>query len=277
MVRMALKLWRKQKKSVNRYNRFHKNKKEIPQLYSNIPIRVGKYSRKVYKQMRNDLIENNYDLLHVPYERTRFCTPLTIRHLLNQERIIAGSITVVTELGKVASQYEWQNLNVQEHMNDFISMYRQYTLGGYFLCDDQSSDNIAVTIRRRLGTVINMLHFKRFWKFYWVKMRNITVSEDIKTIEEDSAEDNMRTALSMFPLFYRNYDTYAFSQRYVTVPYGPYRIFMSFKTNEILTLPHTEKITYQGVTKIKGLFVCICSFFCKNSNLKSQSNKINVF
>ena len=210
MVKWALKLYRWNSKAVRRHNRFRKDKWEEPILYSNIPIRIN---------------------------RSTWSTELKKEHLLLTERQNLKSITVITEIGKIASQYDWNNLNVQDNLNDYISLYRQYTQGGFFLCDDQSSDNVAVNVRRRLGTVINMLHFKRWWKIYWVKMRNITVSEDIKTIEDESAEDSMRWRIGLLPIFYSRYDTYAFSDRYLTVPVGLLKHFDQYKTNKIMDLP----------------------------------------
>lgn len=211
MIRMALKLHRKMLKKVKWHNRFHKEKWEEPLLYSNIPIRIN---------------------------RSTWSTKLKKEHLLLTERQTKKAVTVITEIGKIASQYDWNNLNVQDNLNDYISLYRHYTLGGYFLCDDQSSDNVAVNIRRRLGTVINMLHFHKFWKIYWVKMRNITISEDIKTVENDSAETNMRTRIGIFPLFMRQYDTYSFSERYNTVPHGSLDLYLKYKTKLIMDLPY---------------------------------------
>ena len=214
MVRMALKLYKKAKRQVKKHNRWHKDKWEEPILYSNIPIRIN---------------------------RSTWSTELKLEHLLLTERQTKKAITVITEIGKIASQYEWNNLNVQENLNDYISLYRHYTHGGYFLCDDQSSDNVAVNIRRRLGTVLNMLHLHKFWIFYWVKMRNITISEDIKTIEDDSAETNMRWRFGLFPLFMKRYDTYSFSERYNTVPNGQLNHFNKYKINKILDLPEAYK------------------------------------
>jgi len=211
MVNWSLRLYKKNLKKVKRHNIWHKEKWEEPILYSNIPIRIN---------------------------RSTWSTKLKLEHLLLTERQNNRSITVITEIGKIASQYEWNNLNVQDNLNDYISLYRQYTLGCYFLCDDQSSDNVAVNVRRRLGTVVNMLHLRKFWIVYWVKMRNITVSEDIKTIEDDSAETNMRWKIGLFPLFWNRYDTYAFSNRYNSVPSGINMFFTQYKTNKILDLPH---------------------------------------
>lgn len=229
MINQAIKLYRmvrRQVKKQNRKNRLFKRPLlEMPILYSNIPIR---------------------------WRRRDFSVKLKLEHILLVERQSYKAVTVITELGKIASQYDWQNLNVQDNLNDYISMYRQYTQGGFFLCDDQSSDNIAVTIRRRLGTVINMLHFKKFWKFYWVKMRNMTISEDIKTIETDIVESNMRWRLGIFPLFGKRYDTYAFSERYSTVPKGEDIQHYKFKTNEIMKMPVAETLKTKEGSEIKG-------------------------
>ena len=229
MVLQAVRLYKMVKRQVKRKNRinrlFKKPLLEMPRLYSNIPIKLRK---------------------------NVFSYRLKIEHLLLTERLSYKAVTVITELGKIASQYDWQNLNVQDNLNDFISMYRQYTKGGYFLCDDQSSDNIAVTIRRRLGTVVNMLHFKHWWKLYWVKMRNMTISEDIKTIETDVVESNMRWRLGIFPLFGVRYDTFAFSERYNTVPKGTELRFYQYKTNEIMNMPNAEKIKTKEGSEVKG-------------------------
>jgi len=230
MVSMALKYFRKSRKRVRRRNtvRRYLNKFrsdpldlfEEPLLLSNIPIRI---SRKEMSVM------------------------LELEHLLLVKRIPPLSVTVCTELGKIASQYDWQNLNVQDNVNDFISMYRQYTYGGYFFADDQSSDNIAVTIRRRIGTVVNMMHFRKLWKFYWVKVRNMSISEDIKVIEDDFKEESMKWNFGMFPLFHKNYDTYAFSERYKTVPKGEPERWVQFKTNRIMAIP--TAVMYRGALK----------------------------
>jgi len=278
MVKMGKKLFRINKAHVKRKNFFArifgKEQHELPEMYSNFPVRLGRYKWKEYVELVDDLVSQGYVVIakgitpkdvvqlikehyqedeYIEIDRTKFCKPLKIEHLLNQERLNYKSVVLLTEIGKIASQYDWQNLNVQQHMDDFVSMYRQYTQGGYFLCDDQSSDNVVVAIRRRLGTVINCLHFRKFWKFYWVKMRNITVSEDIKTIEDESAEDNMRWHLSMFPLFHRDYDTYFGSNRYNTVPRGQDSVYTGFKTNAILKVPSVKVTRYMGQESVEGL------------------------
>jgi len=224
MVRMSLKLLKAVRRRTKRenfkialINLWHKKDKDFiplpyqekPLMYSNIPIKISKreWSQK-----------------------------LKLEHLTLSERQTKRAITVITEIGKIVSRYDHQNPNISDNIDEYVSLYRQFTLGGYFLCDDQSSDNAEVDIRRRLGTIINMLHFTRFWIFYFVKMRNITISEDIKTIEKDSVEDNYKTRLGVF-LGKPRYDTYAFSERYASVPKGKDTTWKKFKTNVIMKVP----------------------------------------
>jgi hypothetical protein len=230
MVNMSTKLLKSVRRSVKKqnikisiHNLIHKDKvalKETPQIYSNIPIRINK---------------NEMSL------------ELKLEHLTLTERVSYKAITVITELGKVVNRYEHKNPNIADNIDEFVSLYRQYTQGGYFLCDDQSSDNAEVDIRRRLGTVINMLHFRRFWFIYWMQMRNITISEDIKTIEDASAEDSMRSKIGFF-IGKPKYDTYAFSNRYLSVPYGVNTPWRKLKTNKIMKIPKDRQMPKKVTT-----------------------------
>jgi len=230
MVNMSTKLLKSVRRSVKKqnikisfHNLIHKDKvalKETPQIYSNIPIRINK---------------NEMSL------------ELKLEHLTLTERVSYKAITVITELGKVVNRYEHKNPNIADNIDEFVSLYRQYTQGGYFLCDDQSSDNAEVDIRRRLGTVINMLHFRRFWFIYWMQMRNITISEDIKTIEDSSAEDSMRSKIGFF-IGKPKYDTYAFSNRYLSVPYGVTIPWRKLKTNKIMKIPKDRQMPKKVTT-----------------------------
>lgn len=264
MVTLALKLRRKinnQIKFKNWYQRFKmpgsRKYQDLIEIYANFPIRVGKLKNRDYKAIQNNqrwiAYAKKHDLKLGDLSRSKLCYQLEIGHLLNQIKLPKRAITVVSELGSIASQYDWGNLNVQEHMEDFIRLYRQYTQGGYFLGDDQSSDNIAVNIRRRIGTIHNMLHFRKWWKVYWVSMRNITISEDIKMIETDQATTHMKTRIGIFPLFHLNYDTYTFSDRYNTVPLKEPIRYFGYKTNEVLELPVTKIIKYQGEEYKQGV------------------------
>ena len=80
---------------------------------------------------------------------------------------------------------------------------------------------------------------KWFGLFYTVKVRNISVSEEIKTIEEQDTEDNMTTLFGLMPWF-RRYDTYCYSDRYNYVDQGAADHYKSMKKLDILRLPKKE-------------------------------------
>ena len=74
---------------------------------------------------------------------------------------------------------------------------------------------------------------KWFGLFYTVKVRNISVSEEIKTIEEQDTEDNMTTLFGLMPWF-RRYDTHCYSPRYSYVPVGENQYHETLQKLDIL-------------------------------------------
>lgn len=190
-VDMAIRLLRRQRRKVWLHNLLHpKDKWAKPKLYASIPVRVG------IKEM---------------------ATILTEGHLLLQERIVPNSVVFIDEIGGFCSQFDYRVVNV-DIFDEFIRFFRHYTQGGYLVVNDQCSENIVLQVRRRLNTVYNLMAFRIYparWfpLFYTVKVRNITVSEEIKTIEEQDTEDNMTTYFGIMPPFKR-YDTHCYSHRY---------------------------------------------------------------
>lgn len=190
-VDMGVRLLRRQRRKVLLHNIFHpKDKWQKPKMYSSIPVRVG---------------------------RREMATILTDAHLLLQERIVPNSIVFIDEIGGFCSQFDYRAVNV-DIFDEFVRFFRHYTQGGYLVVNDQCSENIVLQVRRRLNTVYNLMAFriypaKWFPLFYTVKVRNITVSEEIKTIEEQDTEDNMTTYFGIMPP-YKRYDTHCYSHRY---------------------------------------------------------------
>jgi hypothetical protein len=85
------------------------------------------------------------------------------------------------------------------------------------------------------------MHFQKwFGILYSVKVRNINVSEEMKTIEEMNSEDNMRTTFGLLLGKKKMYDTYCYSERYDTVPIGDYRRYERLKKMRLLTIPRVE-------------------------------------
>lgn len=196
------------------HNLFHpKNKWDKPMLYSTIPFRVSK-REWAYK--------------------------LTPQHMLLQHKIIPRSVCFIDEIDSWANQFEFNLQNILDGFNEYCRLYRHYTQGGYIVCNTQCTDNIVLQIRRRMNSVLNLMHFKKhFFFFYTVKIRNITLSEEFKTIEEGHAEQNMSTKFGILPRkpFMKHYDTYCYSERYNTVPLKQETTWTKLKTNVLIRCP----------------------------------------
>ena len=208
-VQTAIKLLRRKRREVWWHNLTHKkDKREMPLLYSSIPVRVSK------KEM---------------------ATVLTDDHLLLQRHIVKGSVVFLDEIGGYCSQFDYRAVNA-DVFDEFVRFFRHY-VQGYLVCNDQCSENIVLQVRRRLNTVYNLMCFRKhfFGLFYTVKVRNISVSEEIKTIEEQDTEDNMTTLLGVMP-FYPRYDTHCYAGRYDRVEVAKEAKHKGFRTDKILRI-----------------------------------------
>ena len=217
---MAVKLLRKNRIKVMWHNIRHPKKKIArPLLFSSIPLRIS---------------------------RKEWALQLLPEHLLLLKQLPEKCVVFIDEIDSFASQFDFKLPNIIENFNEFARFFRHYTKGGYLVCNTQSTDNLVLQIRRRMNTVFNLMHFKKWvFIFYTVKIRNISLSEDIKTIEQEDTEDNMSTYFGMLPIFLRRYDTYCYSGRYVTVPKGEERVYMALKTNTVMDCPkpHVKPLT----------------------------------
>ena len=244
-VNTALTLYKKQRLKakienikIRIKNRFRKPEKreellELPELYCNIPVKIS---------------------------RKKMAVRLKKEHLLLQERIAQGSVVLLDEVDCFANQFSYNNPCIVDqtgkggddvgNFDEFCRFFRHYTKGGYLIFNTQATANENLTIRRRQNQVNVLFNFRKWGiplivpnLLYTVKVRNITLSDDIKTVEEGNTEDNMRLHYGFFP-FYRHYDTYCYSGRYDGVPKGEESRFPRLKTNECLKAPQGKQPKY---------------------------------
>lgn len=168
-----------------------------PELYSSIPIRT---------------------VTGILRKKETFSHKLTPEILLLQERIPPRSVVMIDEIGSFMSQFEYRAVNA-DRLDEFVRLFRHYTLGGKFICNDQCSENIVLQVRRRLNTVYNLMRFRKLplLPVWHCRVRNILISEEIKTVQtERHAEDEFQILLGLMPGKSRkNYDTYCYSRRYL--------------------------------------------------------------
>lgn len=208
-VKTAIHLYRRQRLRVRIHNFFHPRKKQpLPELYSNIPVRIT---------LRKKALQ------------------LTKEHLLLQRALIPRSVVLIDEVDAFANQFQYNSPAIVDvkcggengNFDEFCRFYRHYTKGGYLIMNTQASANENLVIRRRQNSVNNLMLFRTWgipliWPhiFYTVRCRHITTSEDVKTVEDEQAENGMRLCIGLMPL-YRRYDTYCYAPRYDSVPRKP--------------------------------------------------------
>jgi len=234
-VQTALTLYRKQRLRIRLRNLFKrkKNREELPELYSNIPIKIS---------------------------RRKMALRLTKEHLLLQQRIAQGSVVLLDEVDCFANQFSYNNPCIVDqtgkggddvgNFDEFCRFYRHYTKGGYLVFNTQATANENLTIRRRQNQINILFNFRK-WGIpfilphilYTVRVRNVIISDDVKATEEGNTEDSMRLHIGFFP-FYRHYDTYCYSGRYDGVPSGAEKRFPRLKTNECLKAPQGRQPKY---------------------------------
>jgi len=219
-VKYAIRLLKKQRFKVGCKNIIRKivrkSLEERPMLYSSIPVRISKKEWSI---------------------------ELTEEHLLLRERINKKSVVYIDEIGSYANQYEYKNPNIKDNFDEFIRLFRNYTMGGYLVVNDQCSENIVLTVRRRINMINNLMSFRHFLFIYWVRIRNISVSEEIKTIEENNKESNTSIKFGIFPMFWnrKTYDTYCYSERYNTVVKGKEEKYKIYKKNKLMRVSEVRK------------------------------------
>lgn len=213
--KMALKLLRRNRFKVKWHNFWHPSDKwEKPMLYSNIAFKIS---------------------------RSEWALQLTPGHMLMEAAIVPRSIIFVDEICLFLDQFSIK-LPASETVEEFATLVRHYTLGGYLVMNTQNSNKVNFHFRYCVNSALNLSYFHRWlpfplpWLWYTVKVRNISLADDIKRIEEGNREDSMSTLIGLRP-FMKHYDTYTYSIRYRDVPRQKEKRYTQFKTGRIMKCP----------------------------------------
>lgn len=216
---------------------------EKPKLYSNIPL--------CWKTKG-----------HGKHKRYYYSTVLTVDHLLLQEKLALGSVVYIDEVGSFASQFDYIEKNIIDVFDEFCRLFRHYVsnpalkIQSFMVVNDQCSENINLTIRRRMNTIHNLSNFYLLFghiAFYYERMINI--SEEIKTIDLTNCEaghdtqDNMRLCIRFF-LHNKLYNSYCYHNRYNRVPRGFDTLYRALTKDDLMKCPRDkEKRYYQKTNK----------------------------
>ena len=166
--------------------------------------------------------------------------PITEDILLLKKRLPNGSIIYISDINRFVNQWTYKLSCVQKNIAEFISEFRQYTKGGYFIANCQQSDQVAKEIRNCFGSCINLLHHHNFLFVHWSEMRRISLSENMTAIETKNNDDKNTNRSNLYLLvspFIRRYDTYAYYGRVVEMDVVQAPEYKKANTNVFITLP----------------------------------------
>ena len=210
----ALKLYRKNCRSVFFHNIFHpRSKQPKPEFYSNIGFKISRY---------------------------KYAKRLTWQHLLLRKKLVPKSVVFVDELSIFLPQYDIDNVN-RDILVEFFTFFRHYTKGGYFIGNTQNIKKVNAIVRYCISSVYNLSQMRKFFGLvYLTKCRNLSLIEDTVNVVEGNDEDCMRNIIGIFPLFLKRYDTYTYSERYLSVPSCKDDTHKSLKTGTLMVCPKTE-------------------------------------
>lgn len=164
----------------------------LPKFFSNIPILLKKGNKKHEPVFTNKITK---DML-----------------LLKDTNIPEYSIVLLDELPQLINQYNWNEIEVQNNVNEFITFFRHY-IGGYFIITAQSIDDVVSQIRRKMNTYYWLFDFHKFlFFFYKVRILQLQSSDIVSNVNQGFVEDNMKWIYGT--LFSRDYDSRCYSERY---------------------------------------------------------------
>ena len=224
-------------KQVKKCVRLQKNKVLKHNIFQFIKHPFNRKNRDIWSK-KIDVFSN----IPLRLSFKKWASKLTINHLLLVEKLPPRCVVFIDEVDTIASQFDYKQPNILDNFNEFMRLFRHYTLGGYLVCNTQSSENVNLWIRRRLNNITNLFGCRVYFGFIGVvKARTINISEDIKTVIDGNLESDYKNIIFFCNPFFKSYDTYVYCNRYKTVLSADFNSWGQYKTNCFLSVPK-EKI-----------------------------------
>lgn len=230
----GMRKWKRDRLANKITNLFKKKKdkepftQDKPIFYSSIPVlvKLGRKKKEVSKE-------------------------LTLDMLMLRKKLPNYSVVYISDLNRFINQWTYKNINVQENIAEFISEFRQYTKGGYFIANAQNSSQVAKEIRNTFGKTRNNLSFKKFLMFFKIEGRTITLSDEVSNVEQGDADNkaNITNVYGFINPFISRYDTYAYYGRVHDMEVEHSKEYEYSNTNKFLELP-SNKIEPNTINEI---------------------------
>lgn len=158
-----------------------KPKKERPELYSNIPLKVD------YK-------------------------PITKEFLERKERPVYGSVAYICEASLVADSMTYKDPILNEELLLFNKLWGHSSKGGYLIYDTQSIQDNHYAVKRCLNSYIYIHHTVKGLFFVYMWLREERYSEDSSTVNAYTEDVEEKLKLHIVPKsVWRKFDCYCYS------------------------------------------------------------------
>jgi len=207
---------------------------------------------KKFNVLKPEFISSIPILLNDNVKKPIFSKQLTLDIIILQVRLPQKSVVYWSDINKSVNQWSYVKPLVKNNIAEFVTQFRHYTKGGYFILNSQSSDLIAKEIRACIGTIYNLIKHNDFLGVvHWITLRRISISESVISVQETKMADNvsntMRKWLITNPSL-RRYDTYAYYGRVADMSYSDSPEHKYMNTNTYIVVPDDDIKTKTGDT-----------------------------
>lgn len=165
-VHMAIKTY-KHNVFVTKFKNFFrrkKNKRDIPLLYSNVPLAI-------------------------PHVR------ITLNQLLRRERFVYGSVVYLQEASLVSDSQLIKDKEINNNLLLFYKLFGHETKGGTCIVDTQSCSDNHYSLKRSLSNYFYIHHLTKWIPFFLIcHVIENRYSDDgtVTTVETQDVEDNLK-------------------------------------------------------------------------------------
>lgn len=216
-VYLAIKDHKKRVFKTKLYNLVHKNKKPLPLLYSNIPLKY-------------------------PHVR------LTKELLLRQERFVYNSVILISETSLVADSMSYKNEIMGDTLTLFYKLIGHELKGGSVYTETQNPSDNHYSLKRCINRYLFIYHLTKWIPFILIaRVREFAYLEGVEGINNNFNEDieNSFKLLIIPKSIWKKFDAYTYSvltdDLYINDKVVQPKEVESLKTRNILSLKEILK------------------------------------
>lgn len=181
---------------------------EEPQIYSNIPLIVRFFPKKVYSRV------------------------LKVDHIILKKRIEEHSVVFIDEFQQFINQFSWNEDAVKGVCNEYITFFRHY-IDGLLIVNTQADDQIVKDWRVKLTCFYRCIdHSHYFGFFYRIGLLRQAVGDLDVSLTSDFIDDNCKYHYGLY--FPRRYDSRCYRHRYDKLTDVSKEQFKELTTNKVL-------------------------------------------